>query len=178
LLIDFVDAIWYNKLLAESRMPMSELREKYELLVAEDTSINPPKAKDTTEFLYAALTILDSKASALMTFDSILIAAAAFTIEKDSGFDWQRVFTLLAIVIALVAAALCLLVARISYRFLGKVAMTPAAAETPARLDYSNELSALDEAVIKRTGYYRTAWGLSLMALVPFIVMFVLKTLS
>ena len=159
---------------------MSELREKYELLLAEGTSINPLKAKDTTEFLYNALTILDSKASALMTFDSILIAAAAFTIEKEGGFDWQRVFTLLAIVMALVAAALCLLVARISYAFLGKVVMTSAAAGAPARLDYSNELSALDEAVITRTQYYRMAWRLSLLALVPFLIMFgmALKTHS
>jgi len=151
---------------------MSELREKYELLLAGGTSINPLKAKDTTEFLYSALTILDSKASALMTFDSILIAAAAFTIEKQGGFDWPRVFTLLAIVMALVAAALCLLVARVSYPFLGKVTMTAATDGTPARLDYSNELSALDEAVITRTCYYRMAWRLSLIALIPFLIMF------
>lgn len=149
---------------------MSDLREKYELLSVGHTLI-PPKAKDTTELFYAALTILDSKASALMTFDSILIAAAAFTIEKGGGFV-AIVLTLFGIVMALVAAALCLLVARISYPFLDKVTITSAAAGNPAQLDYSNELSALDEAVGTRTRYYRVAWRLSVAALFPFLIVF------
>lgn len=149
---------------------MSELREKYELLSAPGTSINPLKAKEITEFLYAALTILDSKASALMGFDGILIAAATFTVEKQGLVDTQRVVTLIVIIMALFAAALCLFVARISYPFLGKVTIIPG---PPRELDYSDEISALDREVGRRTRLYRNAWLLSLIAVTLFMIVFI-----
>jgi len=148
---------------------MSRLREKYELLSAQGISINPPKAEQTAKSLYEALTILDSKASALMAFDGILVAAAAFTVEKAGALDAQRAVTFIAIVIALAAAALCLLVARISYPFLDKVRITPG---VPPGLDYSDEIRALDGEVMRRTRYYRIAWRLSLAGLLPFLIMF------
>src|SRR5712691_4927929 len=99
---------------------MSDLREKCDLLCAPGTSISPVQAKDTAKFLYEALTILDSKASALMAFDGILVAAATFTVEKEGVVDIQRIVTLIVIIMALAGAVLCLFVARISYPFLGK----------------------------------------------------------
>lgn len=103
---------------------MSELRKKYELLFAEKTEFVPDKARDIKESLYGNLTILDSKASALMAFDGILIAAATFAFPSASGLQWWAL--LIGIVMALTAAGFCLGVAQVSYPFLGKVAMTPA----------------------------------------------------
>lgn len=149
---------------------MSELREKYELSSAQDTSIKPSRAKDTTKSFYEALNILDSKASALMGFDGILIAAATFTVEKQGLIGIQRAVTLTVIIMALFAAALCLFVARISYPFLGKVTIIPG---PPRGLDYSDEISALDRESVRRTGLYRTAWLLSLTAVTLFMIVFV-----
>jgi len=104
-------------------------------------------------------------------FDGILVAAASFTVEKGGALDVQRVVTLIAIVMALVAAALCLLVARISYPFLDKVRITPG---LPPGLDYSDEIRTLEGEVMRRTRYYRMAWRLSLAGLLPFLIMFLL----
>jgi len=154
---------------------MSELREKHELLLAEGTSINPLKAKEITEFLYADLTILDSKASALMSFDGILTAVASFTVQDEGILARQPLIPLIAIVLGLLAACLCLFVAQISYPFLGKVRIV---AGPPRGLEYSEELNALDGAVIWRTCFYRTAWWLSLGAVVLFLIMFVVALWS
>ncbi len=145
---------------------MSELREKLELLSVQGTQIVPVNAEATKKYLYDDLTVLDSKASALMAFDGILIAAASFTVEKGGVCDTLRVIPLIVIIMALVAAGLCLLVAQVSYPFLGKVVMTP------GRLDYSKELDALDGAVIWRTRFYQAAWWLSLIAVALFLILF------
>ena len=145
---------------------MSDLLQKLQLLYASGTHITPENAKAIAEFLYEALTVLDRKATALMAFDGILVAAASFTAEKKNVVSTERVFTLIVTSMALVAAGFCLFVSQISYPFLDKVASAPGA------LDYSNELKALESALIWRTYFYQAAWWLSLFALPLFLIMF------
>lgn len=153
---------------------MSDLREKYELLTssAPVTPLNGPAIK---EHFYSTLTTLDSKASALMAFDGILIAAATFAFPTAFSDLW-RWMLLVVIVIALIAAGFCLAVAQVSYSFLGKVRITPG---PPRALDFSEELNALDVAVQRRTNFYRTAWRLSfgtvIISPIMFIVAFLFK---
>jgi hypothetical protein len=152
---------------------MGTLLEKCTLLATPGTQFRPENADGTRKYLYEFLTVLDFKASALMTFDGILIAAAAFAVEKLGVVNAQRVLTLLVIFMALIAAGLCLYVARVSYPFLGKVVMTPATPgppPTPGTLDYSQELEALADAVTKRTKAYQIAWWLSVGAVGLFML--------
>jgi hypothetical protein len=151
---------------------MSDLREKYELL-SSSAPVTPPNAPAIKEHFYSNLTILDSKASALMAFDGILIAAATFAFPTAFSDLWRG--TLLAvIVIALIAAGFCLGVAQVSYSFLEKVSIRPG---PPRALDFSEELSALDAAVQRRTSFYRTAWRLSFGTVIVSPIMFIIAFL-
>jgi len=100
---------------------MSDLRKKYENSLAPETVIVPPNALAIKGCFYSNLTVLDTKASALMAFDGILIAVASFTVQAGGVFEKQPVVPLIVIITALIAAGLCLFVAQISYPFLGKV---------------------------------------------------------
>ncbi|HEY7218602.1 MAG TPA: hypothetical protein VH985_09430 [Candidatus Binatia bacterium] len=116
------------------------------------------------------MTVLDTKASALMAFDGILVAVASFTVQDGGVLEGQRL-PLYVIIMTLIAAGLCLFVAQISYPFLGKVIIKPG---IPLTLDYTNEINALHSAVDWRTCFYRIAWLLSVLAIFLFLVMFIM----
>jgi hypothetical protein len=147
---------------------MSELLKIYECLCASGTQIVPPNAVVIKESLYGNLTVLDSKASALMAFDGILIAIASFTIQQGGVFASEPLVPLVVIILTLLGAGCCLFVAQVSYPFFGKVIMTS------AKLDFSSELGALASAVTWRTNFYRAAWWLSAIAVALFLIVFVL----
>ncbi len=128
-------------------------------------------ARGTLQFFYDALSVLDHKAEALMVFDGILIAAAAFAIDRGrlgAVHKWRRALTLIAITLALVAAAACLFVARIKYSFLGDVTIVD------GKLQLDPELAALAAALARRTADYEFAWYLSVGA----VAMSILVALS
>jgi hypothetical protein len=118
-------------------------------------------ARETLRFLYEALTILDRKADALMAFDAILVAAAAFAIERGGVLAtsfWRRAGVIIVILLALGAAASNLWVARVKYDFLGGVTLSG------GKLQLEAEFNALAAAVADRTFDYQIAWWLSLGA--------------
>jgi hypothetical protein len=117
--------------------------------------------KENLKFLYEALTILDRKADALMAFDGLLIAAAAFAMEKGGvvpAHKWRRAGALLVILLALLAAGSCLWVARIKYEFLHNAHVVD------GKLQIAGELQALATALSDRTNDYYLAWYLSVFA--------------
>ncbi len=71
------------------------------------------------------------------------------------------------IVLSLAAAALCLGVAEVSYRFLHYVECSG-----PATLDYTAEINHLATLVDWRTAYYQIAWWCSIIAIPLFFAMF------
>lgn len=118
-------------------------------------------ARESIKFLYEGLTILDRKADALMAFDGILIAAAAFAMEKGGvvpTHKWRRRGALTVILLALSAAAACLLVARVKYDFLDNVK------NVGGKLQLDGELEALATVLMNRTLDYQIAWWLSVIA--------------
>jgi hypothetical protein len=126
--------------------------------------LNSPEyesAKKTLEFFYEALSVLDHKAEALMVFDGILIAAAAFLLDRGNlhrVHKWRRILVLLAIMLALFAAAACLFVARIKYSFLGDVTIAG------GKLQLDEEFKALAVVLARRTFDYELAWYFSVGA--------------
>jgi len=146
---------------------MSNLLNKYRLTADPQTITVPADGKEIKEAFYGNLTVLDTKASALMTFDGILIAVASFTVQQGGVFEDEPLLALIVIITALIASGLCLFVAQISYPFFGKVIINP-----PQTLDFTAEIKALHGAVDWRTVFYRSAWWLSLLAIVLFLIMF------
>ena len=144
---------------------MNDLLEKLVALHAAGAQVTPENAKDVANYLYEALTVIDRKAATLLVFDGILVAAAAFAIEKESTRA-QRLLTFVVILMVLAAAGLTLVAAQISYPFFDKIVVTA------GHVDFSTELRALADALVSRTAFYRTAWWLSIAALPLFLVMF------
>jgi len=146
------------------------LLQKIELIHAAGTQFTPPHAHEVAKTLYEILTILDGKGLALLAFDGIVVAATTFAAEKGNVFHKQGLARWLAttiIVLSLAAAALCLGVAEVSYRFLHYVECTG-----PATLDYTAEINYLVTLVEWRTAYYQIAWWRSIIAIPLFLAMF------
>ena len=149
---------------------MCDLLQKIELLHAAGTQFNPPGAEAVVKTLYEILGVLDNKALALLAFDGIVVAATTFAAEKANVFykrGLARWLAILVIVLSLAAAALCLGVSEISYRFFHYVACVG-----PDKLDFSNEIDHLTTLIDWRTAYYKIAWSLSLAAIPLFLIMF------
>lgn len=144
---------------------MNDLLEKLLVLHAAGTQVTPENAKEVASYLYDALTVVDRKAATLLVFDAILVSAASFGIERESTRA-QRALTLFVIAVVLLAAALCLTAAQISYPFFEKIVVTV------GQVDFSVELRALADALVRRTLFYRCAWWLSIGSLPLFLVMF------
>jgi hypothetical protein len=107
-------------------------------------------------FLYESLTILDVKATSLLTFNSIVLAAATVFFISSSS-DVFRVLFLIALLTMTGSCLLCLGVAWIHWT------------ETPSMEDERRfwvELSRLKD---KRTLSYRWAWLLSVIGLVELL---------
>jgi hypothetical protein len=127
-----------------------------------------PTDRETVDWLYSVLTILDSKAGALLAFDGLLLAAASLVYEKISeGSPILRTLALGTIAIALLAASLCLYVARVSYPFLGDI--------TIGTFDNSVEIESLGRAAEARTTILSWAWKASVAAVVLFLFVMIMK---
>jgi hypothetical protein len=123
--------------------------------------------RDSLSQLYGMLTILDTKATGLLTVDALFIAIlSAFLVSGDAITRMMKLAVpsgVLEVQLFLGAASafFCLLVVRVTWKFLGKVPNNPAAAA-----DFDDELQRLANVVDDRTHYYWMAWALALSAFV------------
>jgi hypothetical protein len=152
---------------------MGELLKKQERLWI-DSGLKKPKPKDKIDFLYGNLNILDSKATSLLHLNVLLIAIATIVIveKKEAVLPWERSFLFGVIAMSLIASLLCLLVARISYAFLGKVNLK----SKPT--NYIPELNALEDTVQRRLLYYWISWRLSVVAIAAFVIIVIYNLLN
>lgn len=126
--------------------------------------------------IYEVLTVLDAKASALMRLNGVLIAAAAFLLglfgrQGGSILSTEKFDAVLVIGCAALSAVsifVCLFVVEVSWPFLGKTKFDSSA----NTCDISAELVALDKASTSRQMSYRTAWRISLVACLGFLIEF------
>lgn len=115
--------------------------------------------KGALDQLYGILTVLDTKATGLLTVDTLVIAILA------SGEYMAKTIKVIApplvleiqLALAALSAFLCLLVVRVSWRFLGEMPNSPATDE-----DCDRELRSLANVIDDRTHYYWLAWLLAL----------------
>jgi hypothetical protein len=135
-------------------------------------------ADNAVKWLYDVLSTLDSKASALMRLNGVLIAAAAFllgvvgregtTILATGPFDSR-----LIIVCALLSAVSifsCLFVVNVSWPFLGRTTVSDKG------FTCVDEVTSLDKACTFRRRMYRIGWWISLVASLGFLVEFARQT--
>jgi hypothetical protein len=131
----------------------ADLNDKLEALIAD---VN---AKARVDMLYQILTVLDSKATGLLTVDALLGAILVGVLALPSNYpikqhvqDWG-IWT--SLILTLLSAFLCLLVVRVRWSFLGRV----------NGKDFRDEIKWLANVVYDRTHYYWWAWWLALFGL-------------
>lgn len=109
------------------------------------------------EFLYRNLTILDDKASGLLSFNSIILATIAIFLTS-TGDDLARQVCLLAFLIMGVSCCLCLQVIRLHW------------SDTASLSDSERFWIDLSRIRDRRTRYYRSAWLLAGAALLILVL--------
>ena len=108
--------------------------------------------KRSLDQLYAYLTILDSKATGLLTVNTVFIAILLVFFDKGDEIanQWQiphpKGLLKLQLLLLCVSALLCLLVVRVSWEFLAKVPTAPA-----NESDFDRELARLANVIFDRT---------------------------
>ncbi len=124
-----------------------------------------PETKDKLGQLYGILTILDSKATGLLTMNALFAAIlAALAADHRALADamiapdhqWVLIFQLGCIA---VSALLCLFIVRVTWQFLSKIPQSPTKSE-----DFEPELRRLATVIDDRTHYYRIAWWFAVLA--------------
>ncbi len=114
---------------------------------------------------YNYLTILDSKSTGLLTVNTVLIAILLVFLDKGEGvaqqlgMPFRRGVLRVQLLLVALSALLCLLVVRVSWRFLAEVPLT-----ATADPHYQEELKRLANVTQIRTYYYWAAWWLALGA--------------
>src|SRR4026207_120889 len=118
-------------------------------------STPPEKVCETTvNWLYQLLGLLDTKASALMRLNSVMVAAAAFVLNPQFG-SWQSMKYLIAgsALLSAFSIAICLLVVAVDWPFLGLVKKIPLS-DGKVKWQFAKELFHLQKMVDFRRRFY------------------------
>lgn len=116
------------------------------------------------DWLYQLLTVLDSKASALMRLNGVMLAAAAFLLNLQV-FNLRLIWGIAAL--SSISIALCLLVVSVDWPFLGLVN------RTNNQVDFTDEVYNLKRVSKFREVIYRISWLISFVATLMFVAAFV-----
>lgn len=135
-------------------------------------------AETALRWFYETLTTLDTKSSALMRLNGVLIAAEAFLLglfDRQGGTILSTTpFESLVIITSALASAIsiacCLFVVNVKWKFLEKVTL-----KEPG-CDYDGEIRALDNECKRRQWVYQLAWWVSLIAVAEFVGEFIWQT--
>jgi hypothetical protein len=123
-------------------------------------------AKDKISAIYTVLSVLDTKSSALMRLDGVVLAAAFVGVTaklyeiKSFGFATTAFPCMISMII-------CLTIVGVDWPFLGNVA------KVNGELSFDKELTALRKVRRFREYGYRTAWCFALISAISVLLVLV-----
>jgi len=126
-----------------------------------------PETNEVFKELYEILTILDGKATGLLTVNAFFITglavflASSDQITKIGLAELSVVVLRLQLISLVVSSFFCLLVVRVTWGFGRSMPQSPTTAD-----DFAYELQRLANVIDDRTQYYRFAWSLALIGFV------------
>lgn len=130
-----------------------------------------PQPKKVLDWIYALLTVLDAKASALMRLNGVMLAAAAFFLSPNvDATSFVRALVAGSGIGSTISIAACLLVVSVDWTFLGLVKVASASTDSKERWDFTDELFHLQQVAGARQWLYRFAWAVSFLTTIVFIV--------
>ena len=130
------------------------------------------KPDEALKWIYELLSAMDSKASALMRLNGVMLAAAAFLLSAQGAgtvlhaAKWDQVAVAATAALSALSILLCLYVVNVSWYFLGRVS------DSGGKMDYTTEFKSLQNTAKLRQMVYRLAWKVSLVAALVFVVQF------
>jgi hypothetical protein len=152
----FANFVWATRYAANSYL------EKYEAAAPQGTTST---AQSQIAALYDILGVIDGKASALMTFDGIILAATSFSLaQPPPSMNWFTGSVAASGAFSLLSVIVCLAVVAIDWPFLGKVG------KESGRYEFKVEIDSLKQVMLFRQDSYRAAWFLSFASVVFFLV--------
>lgn len=128
------------------------------------------KERKPLELTYSILSVIDSKASALLRFNAFILAAGTFvsrpSIANPGKFTVSE-WVAAALILTIVSMILCLSVVMIEWPFLDRIEVTidPNKPNEP-KPSFKKELESLSEVAGRRTAVYRFAWLLSFLSVI------------
>jgi hypothetical protein len=138
----------------------------------------PPKGNIVLDSIYQVLTILDTKSSALMRLNGVMLAAAAFLLNPQ--YESSKFVQLLVSASGIgstFSIACCLLVVSVDWPFLGLVT-EETTQDSKTQLNFSDELFHLQHVTDFRQFCYRLGWTISLLTTAAFFLAVVLFFVS
>jgi hypothetical protein len=132
-------------------------------------------SKEALDWIYELLSALDSKASALMRLNGVMLAAAAFLLSAQPVLKitkWDFVLIVATAAASAFSILLCLMVVNVQWYFLGRVT------DAGGKLDYTEEFEMLQSVGYRRQTHYRIAWQVSRIAAILFVVEFVRQLIT
>ena len=131
-----------------------DLLNKREVDLLDAIDIMIQKKDERHRYLYDMLTVLDSKSSSLMIFNSVMAIVTAepffVTIKHDKVI-------LILVLLATISSLFSFFVVRVSWPFLGKA-------------DHESELKNLARTLDRRTRLYQVSWLISFFAVIALII--------
>lgn len=135
-------------------MFLFDLLNKREVDLLDAIDIMIQKKDERHRYLYDMLTVLDSKSSSLMIFNSVMAIVTAepffVTIKHDKVI-------LILVLLATISSLFSFFVVRVSWPFLGKA-------------DHESELKNLARTLDRRTRLYQVSWLISFFAVIALII--------
>lgn len=129
-------------------------------------------ADKVLDWLYSLLAVLDTKASALMRLNGVMLATAAFVLRPEyNSLASMKFLVAFSALGSTVSIGCCLLVASVDWRFLGLVKKTNSS--EGEELDFAEEFFHLQKVADFRQSCFRLAWVLSFLATIAFLIVIV-----
>lgn len=179
---------WLNKSQTGSSPFSSYLLKRHALTQAKHGSLrvaqspgspdNWPDSEQALEWLYQLLSILDSKASALMRLNGVMLAAAAFMLHPEyHALGVIKVLVALSATGSTLSIACCLWVVSVDWPFLSQVEEKTTSGGDKI-FDFSGEFYLLQQVADFRQKLYMTGWRASFVATGAFLLAIILFFLS
>jgi hypothetical protein len=125
-------------------------------------------SKATIDAIYFVLSVLDTKSSALMRLDGVVLAAAFVGVTahlyeiKSAGFGFTAFPCMISMII-------CLTIVGVDWPFLGNAALS----DDKKTVDFTSEITELRKVRRFREGGYRVAWFFALISALSVLVVLV-----
>jgi hypothetical protein len=149
-----------------------DFRKRGEKLIDKLKALRTDSHRESVKELYDLLTILDSKATGLLTVDALVVAILLGVLSSSKPYlpGWG---IWISLCLTMCSALLCLLIVNLPWGFLGQVYR-----DASNNLSFNEEVRCLANVVHDRTWFYCSAWKLAFLGITCAPVFVIIRALG